>query len=115
MPPIEPASPDLQAFIGADYFDTFSFWQDQKNNVPYDFTQPAPGWSQFQMTIGTITLTQASGLTVVSAQGQISPAINRTTTATQRPGSAAYLLSALDPNGKLEYLMFGLFFWRAAL
>src|ERR1700747_3701970 len=104
MPPIEPATPTLEALIGFDYFDTFGFWSDNKNTVEFDFTQPDPGWSNFRMEICAITLTEGSGLTVDAAHGKISPSIAESVTVGEVPGSVSYQISALDPDGKLECL-----------
>lgn len=104
---LEPREIDLHGFIGADYEEPFDFWQNEANSIAYDFT----GWTQFTLIIGPVTLTQGNGLTV--AAGTITPSIARTRTTTLKPGTASYALSAIDPDGKLGFLMLGVFEWKA--
>lgn len=110
---LQPLEQGLFAYIGSDYFDTFTFWQDKAQNEAYNFdTTPTP-WSQFTMLVGDIELTiDNNGLTVDFANGQVSPSIDRAATAGIRYGTRSYALSALDENSKLGFLMLGAFEWR---
>ncbi len=123
---LNPKNRDIQSYIGADFFDTFYFWQRTipPNTTPFDFT----GWSLFTMTIGDMTLTEANdGLVVVSGSitgsgddevvvdSTISASIARAITAGFSPGSMAYNISALDEYSKLNYLMIGNVIWKAVL
>jgi hypothetical protein len=108
---IEPATIDLACFTGADYTDVWTFFADQAQTVPFDFT----GWTGFSLELGTLTLTEGSGLTIDHAAGTIAPFVARTVTAALAPGSVRYALAAIDPDDHLGYLLHGGFKWSSVL
>ncbi len=104
---LEPAEVSLSCFIGSDLVDCYSFFEDEAQQQPYDFT----GWTSFTMVIGTIELTDSDGLTVDATAGTISPFLTRATTSQLRTDVTRYTLSGIDPLGNLGYLMVGKFQW----
>jgi hypothetical protein len=103
-----PIEPNLECIIGADYYDTFFFWADKAKSDPFDFAD----YTDFRFTIGPRTLTEGDGLVIDRENGSISPTIDRTVTASVSPGTQTYKLTTIDPNGKLGFLMLGVFTWR---
>jgi hypothetical protein len=111
---LEPQEVELSCYIGADYVDEYSFWADEAQTEPYDFS----GWTQFTMQLGDTTYTQTldtngDGLVVDLTNGTITANISRVVTASELPGSMSYAISALDENSKLGFLMLGPFIWKS--
>jgi len=108
---LEPAEVELSCIVGATYFDTYQFWADSAQTVPYDFSE----WTGFTLVIGTETLTTNNGgLTIDAEAGQISPLIASSVTSGLRPDVVRYALSAADPAGHVGFLMIGNFVWASS-
>lgn len=106
-----PARTVLQCIVGADFVETFQFWADAKQSIPFQFA----GWASFRFAVGPLTLTDVGGgIAVNAAAGTLTPSIPRALTAAQTVGVSAYSLSAVDGGGKLGFLMAGEFDWLDA-
>jgi hypothetical protein len=109
-----PQEVDLTGLIGYDYSETFNFWADDNDTQPYDFSN----WTNFSCLLGataysTTLNANGEGLIVNPTAGSIQLVLSHLTASTQHPGSRDYQISAVDPGGKLEPLMFGIFWWKA--